>query len=47
MDIYAEQKSNVLWGTDEIFGRPVATFQRIPIRVLDKAIITNTQEIVT
>jgi hypothetical protein len=47
MNIYAEGKSNTIWGTDEIFGRPVRTFQDIPIRTLDKAIISNTQEVVT
>lgn len=47
MNVYAEKKNNVNWGVTEIFGRPVKTFLEIPIRTLDKAIITNTQAVVS
>lgn len=47
MNCYAEAKNNVNWGTTEIFGRPVKTFLEIPIRTLDKAIITNTQAVIS
>jgi len=48
MDIYAKDKSNVLWSTQEVFGRPVTVFQsNIPVRVLDTTIISNSQTAVT
>lgn len=48
MDIYALNKSNVLWSTTEVFGRPVTAFQgQIPIRVIDDTILTNTLAVVS
>lgn len=47
IDIAAKDKANVGWSTAEVFGRPVRTFQGIPIRVLDPEIITNSETVVT
>ena len=47
MDIYALNKTNVLWPTMEIFGKQVKGFQGIPIRELDTTIISNSQAVVT
>jgi len=43
----ARQVSNHLWGTEEIFGRKVRTFQGIPIRVIDRTILTNAESAIT
>lgn len=47
MDVYALNKANLQWSTQEVFGRPVTTFQGIPIRVLDTTIIGNAQAVVS
>lgn len=46
MDIYALNKTNTLWPTTEVFGRPVKVWQGIPIREMDTTIISNTQAVV-
>lgn len=43
MDVYALDKANLQWSTQEVFGRPVTTFQGIPIRVMDTTIISDAQ----
>lgn len=45
MDVYALNKSNTLWPTMEVFGRPVMTFQGIPIRVTD--VISSAETVVS
>lgn len=47
MDIYSLNKSNVIWPTTEVFGRPVKNFQGIPVREIDTTILTNAQTVVT
>ncbi len=46
MEIYGLNKSNTIWGTSEIFGKEVDTFQKIPIRILDTTIISDSQALV-
>jgi hypothetical protein len=43
IDIRAKDKGNVLWSTQEVFGREVSTFRGIPIRVVDESIITASE----
>ena len=42
LDILAMDKSNVLYGEDTLWGSPVITFRRAPIRQLDAIGITET-----
>lgn len=46
MDIYAALKGNVYLTSDEVFGREVLAFQHIPIRVVDRKILLNTEAVV-
>jgi len=45
MDKIAKDKSNVYYKPDEIFGRPVTTFQGVPVRQVDA--ILNTESAIT
>lgn len=45
-DIYALDKANLLWSTQEIFGRPTTVFQGMPIRVVDTTVLTDSQTLV-
>jgi len=47
MDIYSLNKSNIIWPTTEVFGRPVKNFQGIPIREIDTTILTDSLEVLT
>lgn len=47
MEIYALDKSNLMWSPMEIFGKQVTAFQgNIPIRYIDDTILTNSQAVV-
>lgn len=46
MDIYAMLKGNVYLTIQEVFGRPVLTFQDVPIRMVDRTILLNTEAVV-
>jgi hypothetical protein len=47
MDIYALNKTNTLWPTSDVFGRPVKMFEGMPVRELDTTIISNAQSVVS
>lgn len=47
IDNEARQIPNHLWGTEEIFGRKVRTFQQIPVRIIGRDILTNSESAVT
>lgn len=43
IDIRAKDKSNVDWTVKDVFGKPIMTFQGMPIRVLDETILPGTE----
>lgn len=45
-DIYALDKANLLWSTQEVFGRPVTVFQGMPVRVVDTTVLSDSQAVV-
>jgi hypothetical protein len=47
IDILAEKKGNVNLTMENVFGEPVQTFLKIPIRVLDETILTASETAVT
>ncbi len=47
VDIRAKDKSNVDWTVQNVFGKPIMTFQGIPLRVLDETILTATESAVS
>ena len=46
IDIKAKDKLNVNWSTAEVFGKPIRTFQGLPVRVLDDTILTASESAV-
>lgn len=47
MDIRLKDKSNVHLTVEQVFGEPVLTFRKIPIRVLDETILDNDETEIT
>jgi len=45
LDILAKDKTNVIWGPEDAFGRPVMYFRGIPVRQVDQ--ILDTEDLVT
>jgi hypothetical protein len=44
-DILAKDKSNVAYGSSEVFGREVTTFRGVPIRMVEA--ITSAEDLVS
>lgn len=47
IEIYGKDKSNLNLSTGQVFGAPVPTFRGIPIRMLDNAIISSAETVVS